>query len=56
LQMSQACLTEIEQMKNEGGEAAEAFTRYFAGLPIRSHREAERSTLPGNLKMILGLI
>jgi hypothetical protein len=33
LQMSQACLSEIEQMKNEGGEATEAFTRYFAGLP-----------------------
>ena len=33
LQMSQACLSEIKQMKNEGGEATEAFTRYFAGLP-----------------------
>ena len=33
LQLSQACLSEIKQMKNEGGEATEAFTRYFAGLP-----------------------
>jgi hypothetical protein len=37
LQMSQACLSEIEQMKNVGGEATEAFTWYLAGLPLRDH-------------------